>query len=46
MTYKACSARMRLRLSPSLLKVAFLLVNVAIFAAQFQSALPMSERWG
>jgi hypothetical protein len=39
-------ARMRLRLSPTLLYVTVMLVNLAIVAAKFQPVLPSSERWG
>jgi hypothetical protein len=38
--------RLRLRLSPTLFHVTFMLLSLAIVAAKFQPVLSMSERWG
>jgi hypothetical protein len=46
MVSKDYFAQMRFRLSPTLLKVIFLLINLTIVAAKFQPLLPTSERWG
>jgi hypothetical protein len=39
-------ARMQIRISPRLLSVMFLMLNLALVAGQFNAALPLSERWG
>jgi hypothetical protein len=38
--------RIRLLLSSKLLSISFALLNLALVAVSFQSAMPASERWG
>jgi hypothetical protein len=37
---------MKFRISPRLLSLSFLLLNLALAAGQIHTALPLSERWG
>jgi len=46
MLSRDCWSRFRLRFSPALVRVAFVLLSLAIVAARFQPVLPSSERWG
>lgn len=39
-------SRVRLRLSPAVLNITFVLLSLAIVASKFQAVLPTSERWG
>ena len=46
MLSKGSWSRFRLRLSPALLHITFVLLSLAIVASKFQPLLPTSERWG